>query len=105
VADYWWSLILKEEHGYESLVPGKQLRAKDANMNQKISDPAEEMRPEYDFAEAVRGKHHAVNAQGTNVVLLDSDVAEVFKDSAAVNEALRLLLRLAREQSHITRSA
>jgi len=34
-----------------------------------------------------------------------SDVAEVFKDSAAVNEALRLLLRLAREQSHVTRSA
>jgi len=106
VADYLWSPILKEGQGYESLlVPEKQPRAKDANMNQQTPDPANDIQPEYDFSHAARGKHHVAYAQGTNVVLLDSDVAEVFKDSAAVNEALRMLLRLAREQSHITRSA
>lgn len=48
-----------------------------------------EMRPEYDFSKAVRGKHHQAYGRGTNVVLLDPDVAAVFKDSAAVNSALR----------------
>ena len=46
------------------------------------------MRPEYDFSSGVRGKHHQAYRRGTNVVLLDPDVAEVFKDSAAVNAAL-----------------
>ena len=48
-----------------------------------------EMRSEYDFSKAVRGTHHQAYRQGTNVVLLDPDVAAVFKDSAAVNSALR----------------
>ncbi len=48
-----------------------------------------EMRSEYDFSKAVRGKHHRAYRRGTNVVLLDPDVAAVFKDSAAVNSALR----------------
>ncbi|NTV75251.1 MAG: hypothetical protein HGA66_13735 [Holophaga sp.] len=74
-------------------------------MKKKTAEPSPDIAPEFDFSGATRGKHHAALAQGTNVVFLDSDVAEVFKDSAAVNEALRLLLRLAREQSHITRSA
>ena len=69
-------------------------------MNQNTPDPSQDLQPEYDFTGAVRGKHFEAFAQANNVVLLDSDVAEVFKDSAAVNEALRLLLRLAREQSH-----
>jgi len=54
------------------------------------------MRPEYDFSTAVRGVTAARYAQGTNVVLLDPDVAEVFPDSRAVNEALRTLARLGR---------
>jgi hypothetical protein len=54
------------------------------------------MRPEYDFSTAVRGVTAARYAQGTNVVLLDPDVAEVFPDSRAVNEALRRLARVGR---------
>jgi hypothetical protein len=57
------------------------------------------MRDEYDFSGGVRGKHAAHYAEGTNVVLLDADVAEVFRDSPSVNEALRLLVRLARQQT------
>ena len=54
------------------------------------------MRSEYDFSSGVRGKHHDAYVRGTNVVLLEPDVAEVFKDSAAVNAALRALARVAR---------
>ena len=54
------------------------------------------MRPEYDFSHGVRGKHHEAYRVGTNVVFLDSDVAKAFADSASVNQALRLLLELAR---------
>ena len=54
------------------------------------------MRPEYDFSKAVRGVTAARYAQGTNVVILDPDVAELFPDSRAVNEALRTFTRLAR---------
>lgn len=40
----------------------------------------DEMRPEYDFSGGVRGKYVERYAKGTNVVLLDPDVAEVFRD-------------------------
>ena len=55
----------------------------------------EVMQPEYDFSAGVRGKHYRAYQQETNVVLLEPDIAEVFKDSEAVNHALRMLLDLA----------
>ena len=54
-----------------------------------------EMRPEYDFSKGVRGKHYRAYQQGTNVVFLEPDIAEVFKDSESVNHALRMLMELA----------
>jgi hypothetical protein len=51
--------------------------------------------PEYDLSGGVRGKYAARYAEGTNVVLLDPDVAAVFPDAAAVNEALRALAKIA----------
>ena len=62
-------------------------------------DEDDTMRDEYDFSRGVRGKHAALIAGGTNLVLLDPDVAEVFRDSASVNEALRVLVKLARQQA------
>ena len=59
-------------------------------------DDNDEMRPEYDFSAGVRGKHYQAYRAGTNVVLLEPDIAAVFPDSASVNQALRLLVRLAR---------
>ena len=58
-----------------------------------------EMRPEYDFSEGVRGKHYEAYRESTNVQLLDSDIARVFRDSASVNRALRLLLDLASKEA------
>ena len=54
-----------------------------------------DMRPEYDFSGGMRGKHHKAYREDTNVVLLEPEVARVFRDSAAVNRALRMLIDLA----------
>jgi hypothetical protein len=67
-------------------------------MSQNPARDQDRLRDEYDFSLGVRGKHHEAYRSGTNVVLLDPDVAEVFKDSEAVNTALRLLLTIARDQ-------
>jgi hypothetical protein len=61
------------------------------------ADAAGEIRPEYDSG-GVRGKYAERYAQGTNVVLLDPDVAEVFRDQASVNRALRALAGSVRDQ-------
>ena len=79
----------------------------------------DDMRPEYDFAGGVRGKHHKVlreegyiirihNDNGTvterrvageRVVMLDPDVYEYFPNSQAVNRALRTLISLVPEKA------
>ena len=53
----------------------------------------DEMRPEYDFSGAVRGKHYKRYVGETNVVILEPDVAKRFKSAAAVNDALRTVMR------------
>ena len=65
-------------------------------MNQESDQDT--LREEYDFTGGVRGKHYRTYQQGTNLVLLEPDVAKIFKDAASVNAALRMLARLAREQ-------
>jgi hypothetical protein len=52
----------------------------------------EDVLPEYDLSGGVRGKYVDRYRQGTNVVLLDPDVAAKFPDSKAVNDALRGLV-------------
>ena len=56
-----------------------------------------EMRPEYDLRGGVRGKYYKQYMEGTNVVLLDPDVAAVFRDSDSVNQALRVLIKAAEQ--------
>jgi hypothetical protein len=53
------------------------------------------MRAEYDFSGGVRGKYVDRYRQGTNVVLLDPELAEAFPDSKSVNDALRALVAIA----------
>ena len=60
--------------------------------------PDEEMLPEYDFSGGERGRYVERLAKGANVVILDPDVADVFPDSASVNEALRALAGIIRSQ-------
>lgn len=49
--------------------------------------------PETDLSGAIRGKYYERAIAGTNVVLLEPDVARVFRDSAVVSQALREYLR------------
>lgn len=67
-------------------------------INHELED---ELRPEYDFSDmkgGVRGKYVGSYRAGTNLVLLDPDVAKAFPTSDSVNEALRLLMQIAQRQ-------
>ena len=57
-----------------------------------------EMRDAYDFSGGVRGKYARRYAQGTNVVVLEPDVAKAFPNAKAVNRSLRALAGIIREQ-------
>ncbi len=65
------------------------------SMKRKKAPAGQEMRPEYDFSRGVRGKYYRRYMESSNVVVIDPDVHERFKNSAAVNEALRTLIRAA----------
>jgi hypothetical protein len=56
------------------------------------------MRSEYDFSKGVRGKYAARYAQGTNIVVLDADVRDVFPDSKSVNRVLRAIAKAVRSR-------
>ena len=56
-----------------------------------------DMLEEYDFSKGVRGKYVDRLQEGSNVVILSPDVAEVFSDSEMVNQALRRLIKIFRQ--------
>jgi len=58
-----------------------------------------EMREEYDFSKGVRGKYAAAARQGTNVVRLDDDVAELFHNAKEVNDLLRSIAHLVKNRA------
>ncbi|CAN5525309.1 hypothetical protein BH23ACI1_BH23ACI1_03410 [soil metagenome] len=66
----------------------------------KRNDMGDDLRPEYEFATmkgGVRGKYYRrIREEGTNIVLLDPEVAEAFPSEASVNEALRGVLNTTR---------
>ena len=63
-------------------------------------EKGDDLRPEYNLGELLRsgvqGKYADRYREGTNMVLLDGDVAEAFPNDEAVNEALRLVIKLSR---------
>jgi hypothetical protein len=74
-------------------------------MKAKGKAQRDEMRPEYDFdySTAVRGKYYRrLLKEGANVVVLEPDVARAFSSSAAVNEALRSLLKISEATQRLT---
>ena len=69
-------------------------------MKKEVDELEDELSPEYDFsqmAEGVKGKYVERYRAGTNLVLLEPDIAQVPTD-VSVNEALRLLLQIAQRQ-------
>ena len=78
---------------------------KEKDMKNKDDKDRDELRSEYnfDYSKAVRGKYSKrLIEEGSNVILLDPDIAEFFSDSASVNEALRGLLNLTRSTQRLT---
>jgi len=66
-------------------------------MKRMSNDP--DMLEEYDFSKGVRGKYAQRYAEGTNVVVIEPDVAKFFPDHDAVNEALRSLVAIIEKQN------
>jgi hypothetical protein len=69
---------------------------KESLMKKIESEDDDELRPEYDFSHmkgGVRGKYVERHREGTNLVLLEPDVAAAFPNAKAVNSALRLLIQ------------
>lgn len=74
-------------------------------MNKASSPAPDEMRPEYDFSHGARGKYAKRYAAGTNIIVLEPDVAKWFPDSATVNQALRALVEVAKRQPSKSRAS
>jgi hypothetical protein len=71
---------------------------KDKAKRQASDGDRDTMRPEYDFSKGMRGVTAARYREGTNVVVVDPSVMDVFPDSEAVNEALRALAPVLRSR-------
>ncbi len=65
-------------------------------MKKMQKDP--DMLEEYDFSKGVQGKYAKRYAEGTNVIVIEPDVAKVFPDHDSVNQALRALAEIIRRQ-------
>jgi len=70
---------------------------------QKPDQDRDTMRPEYDFSKGRRGVTAARYAVGANVAVIDPDLLDVFPDGAAVNQALRALAPVLRQQRSVTK--
>ena len=57
------------------------------------------MRDNYDFSKGIRGKYAKLYKEGTNVVLLEPEVARAFPDSESVNKALKKLTEVEKGSS------
>jgi hypothetical protein len=68
-------------------------------MSKEPNEEADEMLDEYDFGQGVVGKYAKQYAEGTNIVILDPDVAKVFPNSEAVNQALRAIAQIIQQRS------
>ncbi len=66
------------------------------NMKKMAKDP--DMLEEYDFSKGIRGKYAKRYAEGTNVVVIEPDVAKIFPDHDSVNQALRSLAEIVKRQ-------
>lgn len=69
-----------------------------------VKTPEDHLRAEYDLSKlkgAVRGKYYRQAAAGTNLVLIEPDLVDVFPDSESVNRELRLLAEAARAAANV----
>jgi hypothetical protein len=80
----------------------KKTASKKSSRARRVAD--DDIRPEYDFSKGRPNPYAARFQAGVTVVTLDPDVAESFPDSAAVNDALRALVKIANRPASKSRS-
>ena len=68
-------------------------------MKRMQKDP--DMLEEYDFSKGIQGKYGKKYAEGTNIVVIEPDVAKIFPDHDSVNQALRSLAKIIRRQKKL----
>ena len=74
-------------------------------MKPKTHRVSEDLRSEYnfDYSKGVRGKYYKrILREGANVVVLEPDIAKAFPNSAAVNDALRVVLEASQAVQRVT---
>ena len=71
---------------------------KKANSRRRRPADRDAMRPEYDFSSGMRGATAQRYAEGSNVVVIDPDLLDVFPDEVTVNETLRALAPVMRKR-------
>jgi hypothetical protein len=67
----------------------------------KVRENNNQMLREYDFSQGIRGKYARRYARGSNVVVLEPDVAKVFPNAEAVNTSLRSLAEIIRRRKSL----
>lgn len=74
--------------------------SKETSKAKQVDNEEDELRPEYDLSQllkgGIRGKYAERYQAGTNLALLEPDVAQAFPNDEAVNEALRLVLQISK---------
>ncbi len=97
--EFSWCHTPKLPISFESSAPETPPGVSEGSMKKTKPTPSDEMRPEYDFASmkgGVRGKYAGRAREGTNIVLIQPEVAEAFPTELAVNEALKGVLNTTR---------
>jgi len=82
------------------------IAARDSSMKKDSDNDTDDLRDEYDLSQlddCTKGKYAQRYREGTNLVHLEPDVAEVFRDDESVNEALRSLIDIARRKAQPAR--
>ena len=77
-------------------------------MKSKVQTPADELHPEYDFdfSKAQRGRYASrLKAEGSNLVLIEPELAATFPDAASVNAALHAIVEFAQRSTELTHPA
>ena len=95
----WSWRILKEARRFGLSAPEPRLAVSVSSMKKSKANGSDELKAEYDFSAmtgGVRGKYAARARSGTNLVLLEPDVARAFPSDSAVNEALRAVMTAAK---------
>ena len=83
------------------IISARMASRKERKSYEEVREKNGEVLQEYDFAKGVRGKYTRRYARGTNVVVLEPDVAKVFPNAKAVNGSLRSSAKIIRRQKSL----